>query len=93
MIDTKALQILKNIMIIFLSVLVIKLCVFVINLASNLFFTEEKKMQSVGLLKQFLKIMIMILKDYDYYDNVTKNHFNKSLAMSTEDEQRFKSRN
>ena len=56
-------------------------------------FHRREKMQSIGLLKQFLKIMIMILEDYDYYDNVTKNHFNKSLAMSTEDEQRFKSRN
>ena len=50
--------ILKNINIIFLVVLLKKLFVLVINLVNHLFFTEEK-IQSINLLKQFLKSMII----------------------------------
>ena len=50
--------ILKNINIVFLVVLLKKLFVLVINLVNHLFFTEEK-IQSINLLKQFLKSMII----------------------------------
>ena len=40
-------------------------------------------MQSINLLKRFLKI--------DYCKNVTKKHFNKNLIMAVEDERRFQS--
>ena len=49
---------LKNIKIIFLSVLLIKLYVLMIDLVNQLFFIEEK-MQPGNLLKQFLKNMII----------------------------------
>ena len=55
------------------------------NFASQLFFTEEK-MQSIDLLKQFLKSMIIAKK-------MTKNHFNKNLVMSEKDGQGFQSSN
>ena len=42
----------------FFAVLLTKLFVLMINLAQQLFFTE-KKMQSINLLKQFLKKMII----------------------------------
>ena len=48
------LHILTNIKHLFLAALLIKVFVLMINLASQLFFTEEK-MQSMNLLKQFLK--------------------------------------
>ena len=44
-----------------LAVLLIKLFVLMINLVNQLFFTEEK-MQSIDLLKQFLKKQIMVKK-------------------------------
>ena len=50
-----------------------------INLVNELLFTKEKK-QSIDLLKQFLKIMII--------DIWSEKHFNKNLVMSTEDEER-----
>ena len=50
---------LKNIKHIFLVVLLTKLFVLIINLASRLFFTEEKKMQFIDSLKQILKNMII----------------------------------
>ena len=52
------LDIIKNIKIIFLAALLTKLFVLMINLVNQLFFTEEK-MQSINLLKQFLKSMII----------------------------------
>ena len=45
----------------FLAVLLIKLFVLMINLINQLFFTGEK-MQSIDLLKQFLKSMIIAKK-------------------------------
>ena len=56
-----------------------------VNLVKQLFFKEEK-MQSIDLLKQFLKKVIIVTK-------VIKKHFNKNLVMSAEDEQRFQSSN
>ena len=56
-----------------------------INLVHKLFFTKEK-MQSLNLLKQFLKNIIIANK-------LTKNHLNKNLVLSSEDEQRFQSSN
>ena len=53
---------LKNIKIIFLAVLPIKLHVLIINLARKLFFAEEK-MLFTDLLKQFLKSMIIVKND------------------------------
>ena len=54
MIEIKTFHILKNIKIMFLAVLLTKLFVLMIDLASQLFFTEEK-MHSMNLLKQFSK--------------------------------------
>ena len=54
MIKTIILNILKNIRNTFLAVLPIKLFVSMINLASHLFFIEEK-MQSINVLKHFLR--------------------------------------
>ena len=51
----------KNIKITFLVVLLRKLHVFIINIARKLLFTEEK-MLLTDLLKQFLKIMIIVKK-------------------------------
>ena len=69
----------------FLAVLLIKLFALMINLVHKLFFTKEK-MQSLNLLKQFLKNIIIANK-------LTKNHLNKNLVLSSEDEQRFQSSN
>ena len=55
------------------------------NLASQLFFTEEK-LSFINLLKQFLKSMIIAKK-------VIKKHFNKIFLMFAEDEERFPSSN
>ena len=63
----------------------IKLCVLMVNLINQLFFKEEK-MQSIDLLKQFLKKVIIAEK-------VIKKHFIKNLVMSAEDEQKFQSSN
>ena len=52
---------LKNIKIIFLAAALIKLFLLIINSVKNLFFTEEK-MLLTGLLKQFLKSMIVVKK-------------------------------
>ena len=63
-----------------LAVLLIKLFVLIINLARQLFFTEEK-MLLTDLLKQFLKSIIIV--------KIIKNHFNKNLIMSAEEGERF----
>ena len=54
MIKTIILHVLKNIGNTFLAVLPIKLLVSMINLASHLFFIEEK-IQSINVLKHFLR--------------------------------------
>ena len=51
-----------------------------INLVSQLFFTEEK-MQSIDAIKQFLESMIIAKK--------MRKYFKKNLVMSVEDEERF----
>ena len=53
-------RILKNIKIMFLTFLLTKLYVLMINLENQLLFTEEK-MQSINLLKQLLKNMIIAI--------------------------------
>ena len=73
--------ILKNIKIIFLIVLLINLYVFMINLANQLFFTEEKN--------TVYKLVEAILEEYEY----CKENFNKNLIMSGEDEEKFQSSN
>ena len=61
MIETKILHTPKNIKIIFLAVSLTKLYLLIINLANQSFFTEGK-MQSINLLKHFLKNMIIAKK-------------------------------
>ena len=74
----------KNIKITFLVVLLTKLFVLMINLASQLFFTEVK-MLLINLLKQFLKSMNIVKK-------IMKKHFNKNLIIAEEEEE-FQSSN
>ena len=57
MVETKTLHILKNTKIIFLVVLLINLYVMMINLADQLFFTEEKN--------AIYKLIEAILEEYD----------------------------
>ena len=56
MIEIRILHLLKNMKNTFLAVLLTKLYVLMTNLVSQLSF-KEKKMQSINLLKQFLKRM------------------------------------
>ena len=58
--NKKMFRILKNIKIMFLTFLLTKLYVLMINLENQLLFTEEK-MQSINLLKQLLKNMIIAI--------------------------------
>ena len=86
MIEVIILYILRNIKNTFLAVSLTKLYVSMIDLVNQWFFREEK-MQSINLLKQFLKKM-----------NITKKKkkrqpFNKNLVMSVEDERRFQTSN
>ena len=84
MIEVIILYILRNIINTFLAVSLTKLYVSVIDLVNQWFFREEK-MQSINLLKQFLKKM-----------NITKKKrqpFNKNLVMPVEDERRFQTSN
>ena len=69
----------KNTNVIFLAVLLIKFCVLMIDLARQLFFTEEK-----NAINKFIKT---ILDEYDYCKKVIKIHFNKNLVMSVEDKE------
>ena len=71
----------KNIKIIFLAALLPKLFVLIINLARELFFTEEK-MLLPDLLTPFFKSI-------GYCKKMIKNHFNKNLIISAEEEERF----
>ena len=59
--DKKIVHKLKNIKIMFLAVLLIKLFVLIIDSVKKFFFTEEK-MLLTNLLKQFLKSMIIVKK-------------------------------
>ena len=68
----------KNVKTIFLSVLLIKLHVLIIDSVKKLFFTEENML--------FIEA---ILEEYDYCRKMTKKHFNKNLIMSAEEEERF----
>ena len=52
-----------------------------ISLVNQLFFTDVK-MQSINILKQFLKKIIIVKK-------ITKKYFNKNLVMSVEDKKDF----
>ena len=81
MIGIIILHTLKNIKIVFFIGLLIKLFVLMTNLVNQLFFTEEK-MQSIDLLKQFLKSMIIAKK-------IIKKHFNKNIFMSAKDGERL----
>ena len=63
-------------MIIFFADLLTKLFILMIDLASRLFVTEEKKAAN--------KFIEAILKGY-----IIKNHFIKNIAMHTEDGERF----
>ena len=57
---------------------------------------EDKVSKPVLLFKGENKINRFIegiLKEYDYCKNVIKQHFNKNLVMSEEDDKRFKSSN
>ena len=84
MIEVIILYILRNIINTFLAVSLTKLYVSMIDLVNQWFFREEK-MQSINLLKQFLKKM-----------NITKKKrqpFNKNLFMPVEDERRFQTSN
>ena len=56
-----------------------------INLANQLFFTEEK-----NAVNKFIKA---ILEEYDYCKKVMKKHFNKNLIIYVDDERRFQSSN
>ena len=78
MIEVIILYILRNIKNTFLAVSLTKLYVSMIDLVNQWFFREEK-MQSINLLKQFLKKM-----------NITKKKkkiqpFNKNIVMPVED--------
>ena len=84
MIEAKTLHTWKNVKIIFLAVLLTKLYIWMINLAKQLFFTDEK-IWPIDLLKEFLKSMIISKSD--------KKHFNKDLVMFVEDERSFQSSN
>ena len=68
----------KNIKIMFLAVLHIKLFVLIINSVKRWFFTKEK-----NAVYMFIKA---ILEGYDYCKKMMKKHFNKNLIMSTEEE-------
>ena len=74
----------------FLVVLLTNLFVLMINLVSQLFFTEVK-MLLINLLKQ-LKSM-NTLKEYEYCKRVGKKYFNKNLIIATEEEQQLQSSN
>ena len=60
---------------------VTKLFALMIELASQLFFTEEKHV-----VNKFIKT---ILKKYGYCKKSAKKYFNRNLKMSPEDEDRF----
>ena len=66
---------LKNIRNTLLTVLPTKLFVLMINLVRGK--------------NAFNRCIEVILEEYDYCNKVVKNHFNKNLIMSAEDEQRF----
>ena len=71
----------KNIKIIFLAVLLIKLFVLTINLVRKLVCAEEKNAA--------YKFIKSVLSEYSYCRKVIKRHFSKNLIMSPEEEERF----
>ena len=85
MIEIIILHTLKNIKIIFLVALVIKLCVLVKDLTSQLFFTEKKN--------AVYRIIEAVLGEHCYYNKIIKKHFSKNLVMSAEDRHKFQSSN
>ena len=87
MIEVIILYILRNIINTFLAVSLTKLYVSMIDLVNQWFFREEK-MQSINLLKQFLKKMNITKKK-----KKKRQPFNKNLVMSVEDERRFQTSN
>ena len=87
MIEVIILYILRNIKNTFLAVSLTKLYVSMIDLVNQWFFREEK-MQSINLLKQFLKKMNITKKK-----KKKRQPFNKNLVMSVEDERRFQTSN
>ena len=74
----------KNIMSMFLVVMLTKLFVLMIGLVNRLMFLEVK-MLLMNLLKQFLK--------HKYCKKIMKKHFNKSLIMTEEEEHLFQESN
>ena len=75
----------RNIMIVFLVVMFLKLFALIIDLVNQLLFTEMK-MLFMTLLKQFLKNISTVKK-------VMKEHFNKNLIMSEKEEHLFQQSN
>ena len=56
-----------------------------INLASQWFVIEKKN--------AVYESIEAVLKEYEYWKQIIKNHFSKNLVMSAEDEKRFQSSN
>ena len=75
----------KNIMIMFLLIMLTKLFVLMIDLVSQLLFLEVK-MLLMNLLKQFLKSISIVKK-------IKKKHFNKNLIITEEEEPLFQESN
>ena len=75
----------RNIMIVFLVVMFLKLFALIIDLVNQFLFTEVK-MLFMNLLKQFLKNISIVKK-------VMKEHFNKNLIMSEKEEHLFQQSN
>ena len=72
----------KNVMIMFLVVMLLKLFALIIDLVNQLLFTEVKML-----------LMKAILKEYKYCKKVMKKYFNKNLIMSEEKEHLFQQSN
>ena len=85
MLKAKKVFIQKNIKITFLVVLLIKLCVLMIDLLSQLLFIEVK-MQLMNSLNRFLKSINIVKK-------VINKHFNKNFVISEKEEHLFQQNN
>ena len=72
---------LKNIKIIFLAVLFIKLFVLMINLIRKVVLYRGKN--------EAYRFIEAIVKEMNYCQKIIKKHFNKNLVMSAVDEERF----
>ena len=75
----------ENIKIMFLVVLIIKLCVWMINLVKLLFLYKGKD--------AVFKFNRSIFKEYGYCKCVIKKHFSKNLIMSAEENESFEMTN